>query len=110
MVLDQAVEDACKTRNVQCTAFFLEKVQQLYEMIVVRHGLMLVGLPFAGKTTCYRVLADALALIEERVGILLFYCDRFQIRNILGWNGRAQGHIYDHESEVDHDGPALRPV
>lgn len=67
VILNKAVEDACKTSNIQCTPFFLEKVQQLYEMIIVRHGLMIVGYPFAGKTTSYRILADALALIEERV-------------------------------------------
>ena len=28
-------------------------------MILVRHGLMIVGLPFAGKTTCLKVLQNA---------------------------------------------------
>jgi len=39
---------------------FLIKAIQLYEMIVVRHGLMLVGLSYGMKTSCYRVLAAAL--------------------------------------------------
>lgn len=73
VVMNRAVTDACKANNIQNTPIFLEKVQQLYEMIVVRHGLMIVGLPFAGKTTCYRILADALALIEERVRDLPYF-------------------------------------
>lgn len=39
---------------------FLVKAIQLYEMIVVRHGLMLVGQSFGMKTAAIRVLAGAL--------------------------------------------------
>jgi dynein heavy chain len=67
VVFNQAVEETCVEMNLQCTPIFLEKVQQLYEMIVVRHGLMLVGMPFGGKTSSYRVLARALEMIEEKV-------------------------------------------
>lgn len=31
---------------------------QLYEMVVVRHGLMLVGQPFSGKTSSMQVCSD----------------------------------------------------
>ena len=46
---------------------------QLYEMILVRHGLMLVGLPFAGKTKVYHALGAALECVSNKV-YELWYC------------------------------------
>lgn len=40
---------------------FLTKCQQLYEMILVRHGLMLVGAPYSMKSSALKTLAGALA-------------------------------------------------
>ncbi|KAG2427037.1 hypothetical protein HYH02_014682 [Chlamydomonas schloesseri] len=46
--------------NLQPLPSFIEKAIQLYEMIVVRHGLMLVGRSFSMKTVAIKTLAAAL--------------------------------------------------
>jgi dynein heavy chain len=50
--------------NLQHHPYFIMKTIQLYEMIVVRHGLMIVGLPFSGKTNCLKVLQGALTQLN----------------------------------------------
>ncbi|XP_076243948.1 dynein heavy chain 3, axonemal [Calliopsis andreniformis] len=47
-------------RNLQATDWYIEKIIQIYEMILVRHGLMVVGRTLSGKTKAYQSLADAL--------------------------------------------------
>ncbi len=59
--LTAALSSNAVAMNLQPLPSFLEKAIQLYEMIVVRHGLMLVGRSFSMKTAAIRVLAAALA-------------------------------------------------
>ena len=56
-LMDAAMRETATEMNLQPTEYFFLKTIQLYEMIVVRHGLMIVGLPFAAKTSAYRLLA-----------------------------------------------------
>ncbi|XP_024523426.1 dynein heavy chain 1, axonemal [Selaginella moellendorffii] len=51
--------------NIQPVPAFTNKVIQLYETTIVRHGLMLVGPTGAGKTMCYRSLSMAMTTLEK---------------------------------------------
>lgn len=99
VALNAAVEETCETMNLQCTPYFLEKIQQLYEMIIVRHGLMLVGMPFAGKTSNYRTLADALGLCEERGQM----DEHRAIYTVINPKSITMGQLYGNFDPVSHE-------
>lgn len=52
--MNAALESAAAAAQLVPTPVFMSKAQQLYEMILVRHGLMLVGYSFGAKTSIYR--------------------------------------------------------
>jgi dynein heavy chain len=60
-----AMNWACEQANLQPGKYFLQKTMELYEMIVVRHGLMVVGLSYGAKTCSYRVLQATLGKLKE---------------------------------------------
>eukprot|EP00658_Telonema_sp_P-2_P078506 TRINITY_DN7364_c0_g4_i3.p1 TRINITY_DN7364_c0_g4~~TRINITY_DN7364_c0_g4_i3.p1 ORF type:complete len:484 (-),score=119.47 TRINITY_DN7364_c0_g4_i3:145-1596(-) len=64
--LASAMQDAAQSMNLQSVPRFCTKILQIYEMMIVRHGFMIVGLPFSAKTMAYRTLESALALMEQR--------------------------------------------
>ncbi|XP_053695545.1 dynein axonemal heavy chain 3 [Sabethes cyaneus] len=55
-------------RKLQPTPWFIEKVMQIYEMLLVRHGLMIVGDSMGGKTTAYQMLAESLRELRKEKG------------------------------------------
>ncbi|KAG5675131.1 hypothetical protein PVAND_005060 [Polypedilum vanderplanki] len=62
--LTEVFNVVCEEFNLQPKKEFLTKVIQTFEMMIVRHGFMLVGEPYAGKTSTLRVLAECLTRLH----------------------------------------------
>lgn len=61
-----AVKDTCVANHIDCTEYFLVKIQQLHQLMQMSVGVILIGDAYSGKTTVYRMLANAFALLGER--------------------------------------------
>eukprot|EP00924_Labyrinthula_sp_SR-Ha-C_P016847 augustus_masked-scaffold_6-processed-gene-16.9-mRNA-1 protein AED:0.16 eAED:0.16 QI:0/0/0/1/1/1/4/0/3086 len=46
----------CNLAKFIATEYILTKIYEVYEMMCVRHGFMVVGLPFSGKSVALRIL------------------------------------------------------
>lgn len=75
-LLTSNMEEVCKIRNLQPKIEFIKKCIELYETICVRHGLMVVGGAFSGKSNVIKTLQDAMSRIEDNpdfVNVQTFY-------------------------------------
>jgi dynein heavy chain len=62
--LIEKIKDHCAKRNVISTENFIFKCIQIYEVSVLRHGLMTVGPAGGAKTTAMHVLNDAMGDLD----------------------------------------------
>ena len=123
-LLDWGITKSSKAMHIRLSEMFKTKIIQLYETIQVRHGLMVVGEPFGGKSTILQILRDGWAMqyklelfVKEtkkeimaryrnliKKGKDVFDIDDLELVTCKLMNGRYQAgsHIFSEEENDDN--------
>ena len=96
-----ALTDSILEKNLQPIQIFIRKNIELYEMICVRHGLMVVGPTGGGKSSNIRVLQSALTKLKTK-GIK---GERYEKTRIYHLNPKSikMGQLYGAFDENTHE-------
>ncbi len=63
--LSKSLQSTLVLRKLSQAVPFVTKAQQLFESLNVRFGVMIIGPPGSGKTTCYEVLQEAVTMLAD---------------------------------------------
>ena len=93
----KALDEACAEQKIQPVEAFINKVIQLFETTIVRHGLMLVGPTMGGKTCCYRALQSAMTKLHE--------LEKFEKVRVVPLNPKSitMGQLYGEFDDNTHE-------
>lgn len=94
-----ALKAAFVKRNLQATQYAIDKIIQIYEMMLVRHGFMIVGDPLSGKTCAWKMLAEALRTLEEQ-GLMN---ERKVVVNVINPKAMTIQQLYGSFDPVSHE-------
>uniref|UniRef100_A0A8D1K9L8 AAA+ ATPase domain-containing protein n=1 Tax=Sus scrofa TaxID=9823 RepID=A0A8D1K9L8_PIG len=95
-VFMEVLNENIKKMKLQPVPWFIGKIIQIYEMMLVRHGYMIVGDPMGGKTCAYKVLASALDDLHKGKEFAVEY-------QIINPKAITMGQLYGCFDQVSHE-------
>ncbi|CEM09924.1 unnamed protein product [Vitrella brassicaformis CCMP3155] len=93
------MEEAARSKGLQPKEAFINKCIQLWETVMVRHGLMLVGKTISGKSAVMDCLATSLGAIADGQSDVFLPCEIHKINP----KSITQGQLYGEFDENTHE-------
>ena len=97
----QAITDACKQLQLQPKPEFVDKVVQLFDTMSVRHGFMIIGKPWAGKTAAITSLKTAMDKLAAALPTQRNY--RSMQQTFINPKALTLGQLYGCFDDVSHE-------
>ncbi|XP_021567967.1 dynein heavy chain 3, axonemal [Carlito syrichta] len=95
----KVLNENIKKMKLQPVSWFIGKIIQIYEMMLVRHGYMIVGDTMGGKTSAYKVLAAALGDLHAANQMEEFAVEY----KIINPKAITMGQLYGCFDQVSHE-------
>eukprot|EP00698_Gefionella_okellyi_P019150 TRINITY_DN5834_c0_g2_i1.p1 TRINITY_DN5834_c0_g2~~TRINITY_DN5834_c0_g2_i1.p1 ORF type:complete len:4046 (-),score=1123.04 TRINITY_DN5834_c0_g2_i1:354-12491(-) len=97
--LKGAIRQAFTAIGLQCISSQLDKAIQLFESVRVRHGVIMVGRSYSGKTSTCKTLASALSELNKSGN------EEFRTTKLhyIAPKAITRGHLYGLFDSVSHD-------
>eukprot|EP00795_Rhopilema_esculentum_P000293 gene293-9945_t len=95
--LQHAVVEEIEKMGLQPVPWFVEKIIQIHEMMLVRHGFMIVGDPLGGKTSSYVALARTLTEMSNTGN------EQAVKYRVINPKAITMGELYGHFDPVSHE-------
>lgn len=64
-ILVKGLIDTSHKMELKCPDFLISKILSIYECLLIRHGFILLGKAFSGKTSALKILADTLTKLSS---------------------------------------------
>lgn len=63
--IESFIKECLKEHGFESTAYFVNKIEQIYRMLTIRDGIIIVGNAMSGKTSAWQILANTLHNIKS---------------------------------------------
>lgn len=100
-VLGSCIKECLMKRGLEPTAYLVDKIQQIYKMLAIQGGIMIVGDSMSGKTICWQILAEALREMKSMTNISITEYD--VVHRIVNPKSIAMEQLYGYVDPVTQE-------